>query len=48
LKRQPIGEDEVQRMTVTALVDTDSYMLCIKKNMQQQLQLPVVEKRKAL
>lgn len=46
-RRYIIGEDEVKRMTVTALVDTGSYMLCINENIQEQLQLPVVEKRKA-
>ncbi len=34
-------------MTVSALVDTGSYMLAINENIQEQLQLPVVEKRKA-
>lgn len=46
-RRHIIGEDEIKRMTVTALVDTGSYMLCISENIQEQLQLPVVEKRKA-
>lgn len=46
-RRYIIGEDEVKCMTVTALVDTSSYMLCINENIQEQLQLPVVEKRKA-
>ena len=46
-KRHYIGEEEVKRMKVTALVDTGSYMLCINENIQEQLQLPVVEKRKA-
>ena len=46
-RRNIIGQEEVKRMTVTALVDTGSYMLCINENIQEQLQLPVVEKRKA-
>ncbi|MCW3075227.1 MAG: retroviral-like aspartic protease [Flaviaesturariibacter sp.] len=46
-RRYFIGEEEVKRMHVSALVDTDSYMLCINENIQEQLQLPVVEKRKA-
>ncbi|WP_416441352.1 clan AA aspartic protease [Phnomibacter sp. MR] len=46
-RRYIIGEEEVKRMKVTALVDTGSYMLCINENIQEQLQLPVVEKRKA-
>ena len=46
-RRNIIGEEEVKRMRVTALVDTGSYMLCINENIQEQLQLPVVETRKA-
>lgn len=46
-RRKFIGEDEVKRMRITALVDTGSYMLAINENIQEQLQLPVVEKRKA-
>jgi predicted aspartyl protease len=42
-----IGEDEVKRMMVKALVDTGSYMLCINEEIQAQLQFPIVEKRKA-
>lgn len=42
-----IGEDEIKRMTVNILVDIGSYMLGINENIQEQLQLPVVEKRKA-
>ncbi|WP_207496301.1 aspartyl protease family protein [Aridibaculum aurantiacum] len=46
-RRHIIGEEEVKRMRVSALVDTGSYMLAINENLQEQLQLPVVEKRKA-
>ncbi len=46
-RRNIIGQEEVKRMWVNALVDTGSYMLCINENIQEQLQLPVVEKRKA-
>lgn len=46
-RRHVIDEDEVKKMWVTALVDTGSYMLAINENIQEQLQLPVVEKRKA-
>jgi clan AA aspartic protease len=45
-KRNIIGEEEVKRMKVSALVDTGAYMLCINENIQEQLQLPVLEKRK--
>jgi clan AA aspartic protease len=47
VRRNIIGEDEIKRMVISALVDTGSYMLCINENIQEQLQLPVVEKRKA-
>ncbi len=47
VRRNIIGEDEVKRMWITALVDTGSYMLAINENIQEQLQLHVVEKRKA-
>jgi hypothetical protein len=43
-RRHIIGEDEVKRMRVNALVDTGSYRLSINENSQEQLQLPVVEK----
>jgi predicted aspartyl protease len=42
-RRNVIGEDEIKRMLVNALVDTGSYMLCINESIQEQLQLPVVE-----
>ncbi len=47
VRRHYIGEEEVKRMRVTALVDTGSYMLAINENIQEQLQLQVVETRKA-
>lgn len=47
VRRNLMDQDEVKRMTVSALVDTRSYMLCINESIQEQLQLPVVEKRKA-
>ncbi len=46
-KRHIIGEDEVKKMTVSMLVNTGSYNLCINEEIQEQLQFPVVEKRKA-
>jgi len=42
-----IGEDEIKRMHVNMLVDTGSYMLAINENIQEQLQFPVVDKKKA-
>lgn len=46
-RRHVIGQDEIKSMRVSALVDTGSFMLAINENIQQQLQLPIVEKRKA-
>ena len=46
-KRHIIGEDEVKRMNVNMLVDTGVYMMAINETIQEQLQLPVLEKRKA-
>lgn len=47
VRRHIIGEDEIKRMRVTALVDTGSLNLAINENIQEQLQLPIVDKRKA-
>ena len=46
-RRGYIDKDEVKQMWVTALVDSGSYMLAINESIQEQLQLPVIEKRKA-
>lgn len=46
-RRHIIGEEEIRKMQINALVDTGSYMLCINESIQAQLQFPVVEKRKA-
>ena len=46
-RRHFIGEEEIRRMNVSALVDTGALMLCISESIQEQLQFPVVEKRKA-
>jgi clan AA aspartic protease len=45
-KRHYIGEEEVKRMRVNMLVDTGSVYMCINENIQEQLQLPTIEKRK--
>ncbi|MFN0037598.1 MAG: aspartyl protease family protein [Saprospiraceae bacterium] len=45
-RRHIIGEEEVRRMPVKALVDTGAYMLCINEAIQAQMEFPVVEKRK--
>ena len=46
-RRQIIGDEEVKRIHVSALVDTGSIMLCINENIQEVLQFAVVDKRKA-
>ena len=46
-RKKIIGEEEVRRMKVTALVDTGALMLCINESIHEQLQFPVDEKRKA-
>jgi len=46
-RRSLIGLEEVKRISVPALVDTGAIMLCINENIQEQLNLPIVETRKA-
>jgi len=46
-RKKRISDGEVRRMTVTMLVDSGAYMLCINEKAQQQLQFPIIEKRSA-
>lgn len=46
-RRHIIGEEEIKKMPVSMLVDTGSVYMAINETIQEQLQLPVVEKRKA-
>lgn len=46
-RRYIIGEEEIKRITLNMLVDTGAYNLCINESIQQQLDLPFVEKKKA-
>ncbi len=46
-RRYIIGEEDVKRMNVNILVDTGAYNLCINESIQEQLDLPFIEKRKA-
>jgi clan AA aspartic protease len=46
VRRNIMAMDEVKRMQVSMLVDTGSVYMCINENIQEQLQLPVVDKRK--
>jgi len=45
-RRNYIGEDEIKHMRVNMLADTGSVYMCINESIQEQLQLPVLEKRK--
>ena len=47
-RRKIIGEEEVKRMTVKMLVDSGAYMMRINETIQEQLDLPFIEKRKAV
>lgn len=47
-RRKIIGEEEVKRMTVKMLVDSGAYMMGINETIQEQLDLPFIEKRKAV
>ena len=42
-----IGKEDIKRINLTAMVDTGSNMLCINESIQEQMQFPIVEKRKA-
>jgi clan AA aspartic protease len=46
-KRNIIGEEEVKQMSIKMLADSGSYMMAINETIQEQLGLPVKEKRKA-
>jgi clan AA aspartic protease len=46
-KRHVIGEEEVKRMKVNMLVDSGAYMMGINESIQEQLNIPYKEKRKA-
>jgi clan AA aspartic protease len=47
-KNHIIGEEEVKHMTVNMLVDSGAYNICINESIQEQLNLPFVEKRKGI
>ena len=47
VRRHRLGPEDVKRMHVNMLVNTGSYMLAINENIQEQLQFPIMEKRKA-
>jgi clan AA aspartic protease len=47
-RKHIIGEEEVKRMRVNMLVDSGAYFMAINESIQSQLELPVIEKRKAV
>lgn len=46
-KRYLIGEDEIKSMTLNMLADSGAYMMAINETIQEQINLPLIEKRKA-
>ena len=46
-ERGQIGEDEIHQITVHAMVDTGSIMLCINESIKQALNLRVRKKRRS-
>jgi hypothetical protein len=47
-RRHIIGEEDVKRIRLSMLADSGAYMMAINENIQAQLDLPFVEKRKAV
>ena len=47
-RRHIIGAEEVKRMRVNMLVDSGAYSMAINETIQEQLDLPFIEKRKAV
>jgi clan AA aspartic protease len=47
-RRNILNKDEVKRIQTTMLVDSGAYMMAINETIQEQLQLPFVERRKSV
>lgn len=47
-RRHIIGEEEIKSIHISMLVDSGDYMMAINEDIQSQLDLPFVEKRKAV
>ena len=47
VRRYKIGEDEVRRIRLNMLADSGAYMMAVNETIQEQLDLPLLEKRKA-
>ena len=48
VRRSLMDKDEVKRMYINVLVDSGAYMMAINETIQEQLQLPFIEKRKSI
>ena len=48
VRRSIMDKDEVKRMHINMLVDSGAYMMAINESIQEQLQLPFIEKRKSI
>ena len=48
VRRSMMDKDEVKRMHINMLVDSGAYMMAINESIQEQLQLPFIEKRKSI
>ena len=47
-RRHIIGEEEIKRLRLRMLADSGAYMMAINETIQSQLELPFIEKRKAV
>ena len=47
-RRNVQNKDEVKSMTVNMLVDSGSNMMAINETIQEQMELPFIEKRKSV
>lgn len=47
VRRHLMDAEEVKKIHLNILVDTGSSMLCINESIQEQLQLPIVDSKKA-
>ncbi len=47
-RKHIIGEEEIKSMHLNMLADSGAFMMAINENIQERLQLPFLEKRKAI
>ncbi len=48
VRRSFMDKDDVKRMHLNMLVDSGAYMMAINETIQEQLQIPFIEKRKSI